>query len=290
MQTIFDDYIHIINSALDGYFKPVGESYGKLLEAMRYSLLAGGKRIRPILVLEFCRISGGNYADALPVACAVEMLHTYSLIHDDLPCMDDDALRRGKPTCHVAFDEATAVLAGDALQAEAFATILTAPLDCTVRAKCAEILALAAGTRGICGGQMLDIRAEGLILSKNELKDIHNRKTAAMISAACTIGVAVGRGGDAQMRSAEAFAAALGLAFQVRDDMLDCVSTVEELGKPIGSDKDNNKSTFATVMGLEACENLVLSKTEEAKQALRDGFEDTSFLEWLADKMAMRRS
>ncbi|MGI6028136.1 MAG: polyprenyl synthetase family protein [Candidatus Heteroscillospira sp.] len=289
MKARFDDYIEIINSALDGYFRPEDISYGRLLEAMRYSLLAGGKRIRPMLVLEFCRVSGGNYADALPVACAIEMLHTYSLIHDDLPCMDNDELRRGMPTCHVRFDEGTAVLAGDALQAEAYSTILTAPLPDAVRARCAAILARAAGTEGICGGQMLDIQAEGLILSKSELRDIHNRKTAAMIEAACLMGVAVGRGTQEQMEAATAFARDIGLAFQVRDDILDCVSTVEELGKPIGSDAGNHKSTFATVMGIEACENLVMSCTERAKEALRGAFQDTAFLEWLADRLATRR-
>lgn len=289
MKIIFDDYINIINSALDGYFQPEGISYSKLLEAMRYSLLAGGKRIRPMLVLEFCRVSGGNFADALPVACAVEMLHTYTLIHDDLPCMDDGDLRRGKPTCHIEFDSFTAILSGDALQAEAFSTILTADLPDDVKAKCAKILALAAGASGVCGGQMLDIQSEGIILTKSDLKDIHNRKTACMIEAACSLGVAVGRGTEEQMQAAKAFARDVGLAFQVRDDILDCVSTVEELGKPIGSDAGNRKSTFATVMGIEHCENLVLSKTESAKEDIRASFKDTAFLEWLVDMLAQRR-
>ncbi len=287
---MFDDYIEIINSALDGYFHPEGSASPRLMEAMRYSLLAGGKRVRPMLVLEFCRACGGTYAEALPVACAIEMLHTYSLIHDDLPCMDDDELRRGKPTCHVQFDEATAVLAGDALQAEAFRTILTADLADDVKAKCAAILARAAGTEGICGGQMLDIQSEGLILSRRELTEIHKRKTSAMIEAACAMGVAVGRGSEEQMSAALAFAADIGLAFQVRDDLLDTISTVEELGKPIGSDAGNSKSTFATIMGREACESLIQRRTERAKEALRGAFADSRFLEWLADMLANRRS
>ena len=290
MKAIFDEYIDIINIALDGYFPPEEVSYGKLLEAMRYSLLAGGKRIRPMLVLEFCRVCGGNYAEALPVACAVEMLHTYSLIHDDLPCMDNDDLRRGIPTCHRAFDEGTAVLAGDALQAEAFSTILTATLPASVRAKCAEILAHAAGTEGICGGQMLDIQSEGLLLNKSDLKNIHKRKTAAMIEAACTMGVAVAKGSDEQMAAARKFASDLGMAFQVRDDILDCISTEAELGKPIGSDAQKRKTTFATIMGIESCEELVLNKTESAKEALRGSFKDTQFLEWIADQLATRRN
>ncbi len=290
MKALFDEYIDTINSALDGYFHPEDSVSPRLVEAMRYSLLAGGKRVRPMLVLEFCRICGGNYAEALPVACAIEMLHTYSLIHDDLPCMDNDDLRRGKPTCHRQFDEATAVLAGDALQAEAFSTILGADLDDGVKAACAGILARAAGTAGICGGQMLDIQSEGILLSQRELGEIHRHKTSAMIEAACAMGVAVGHGSDVQMKAAVSFASDLGLAFQVRDDLLDTISTVEELGKPIGSDAQNQKSTFATVMGREACESLVERKTESAKEALRGAFSDTAFLEWLADLLAERRN
>ncbi len=285
----FDDYIETINSALDGYFLDDDRAYKRLHDSMRYSLLSPGKRVRATMVLEFCRISGGNYANALPVACAIEMLHAYSLIHDDLPCMDNDELRRGRKTNHIEFDEATAVLAGDALQTEAFATILTAALPAEVRVRCAEVLAKAAGSDGMCAGQMIDMLSEGIILSKRELKEIHSRKTSALFEAACVMGVIVGGGTAAQEDAARAYAAAIGLAFQVRDDMLDLISTVEELGKPIGSDKKSNKTTFATAMGLEACESTVNRKTQQAKESIQPEFKDTAFLEWLSDSLSVRR-
>lgn len=290
MQHRFDDYVEIINSALDGYFKDDEVNYDRLLSAMRYSLLAGGKRIRPMLVIEFCRSVGGNFADALPVACAIEMLHTYSLIHDDLPCMDDDALRRGRNTCHIEFDEMTAVLAGDALQAEAFKTILSASLPETVRVDCAMQLASAAGSSGICAGQILDMNAEGLLLTKGELREIHSMKTSALIECACVMGVMVAQGSQEQIDDACEFAKSLGLAFQIRDDILDQISTVEELGKPIGSDAASAKSTFATIMGIDACEEQVRKYTARAKEATQGKFKDTEFLEWLADLLAQRRS
>ncbi len=288
-KNIFDDYIETINSALDGYFIPDDKGYKRLLDSMRYSLLSPGKRVRATMVLEFCRITGGNFADALPIACAIEMLHAYSLVHDDLPSMDNDDLRRGLKTNHIEFDEATAILAGDALQTEAFSTILTAALPAEVRVKCGETLAKAAGSDGMCAGQMLDMVSEGIILSKRELKEIHNRKTSALFEAACVMGVIVGGGTQTQLDAARAFAMAIGLAFQVRDDMLDLISTVEELGKPIGSDKKSNKTTFATAMGLEACEGIVERKTGQAKEAIISQFKDTAFLEWLADSLSVRR-
>ena len=179
------DYKALINASLETYFQAGHMPQAGLAEAMRYSLLAGGKRIRPQLVLEFCRISGGDPIDALPVACAVEMLHTYSLIHDDLPCMDNDSLRRGRPTNHVVYGECTATLAGDALQAEAFGTILRSSLSAERRVRCAEHLANAVGLDGMCGGQYLDMLGEGKILSPAELDEINSRKTGALLTAAC---------------------------------------------------------------------------------------------------------
>ena len=218
-------------------------SYHKLTDSMHYSLTAGGKRLRAILVLEFCRICGGDVEKALPVACGVEMLHTYSLIHDDLPVMDNDDLRRGKPSNHKVFGECTATLAGDALQAEAFRTILSTSLPAEVRAECARLLAEAAGENGICGGQQLDMEGEGKALTKEELMDINDRKTSAMIYAACLMGVTCGGGNEQQREAAAKYAKALGLAFQIRDDMLDVISTESELGKPIGSDAREGKNT-----------------------------------------------
>ena len=261
-----------------------------LAEAMRYSLLAGGKRIRPMLVLEFCRISGGDVRAALPVACAIEMLHTYSLIHDDLPCMDDDELRRGRPTNHVVFGECTATLAGDALQAEAFGTILRSSLPAKNRADCAEILANAVGLDGMCGGQYLDMLGEGKLLSEQELTEINSRKTGALLIAACQMGVAAAGGTEAQLEAAALYGASLGMAFQIRDDMLDVLSTAEELGKPIGSDQQESKNTYMALLGEKACAEHVARLTDSAKQALRPAFTDTDFLSALADSLAQRRS
>ena len=198
-QTQYQEYKALADAALNTYFADTTVSYHRLLEAMHYSLTAGGKRLRPVLVLAFCAACGGDVRAALPVACAVEMVHTYSLIHDDLPCMDNDDLRRGKPTNHVVYGECTATLAGDALQAEAFHTILSTELPADVRAECARLLAEAAGENGICGGQQLDMEGEGKVLTKEELMDINDRKTSAMIHAACLMGVTCG-GGSARPR------------------------------------------------------------------------------------------
>ena len=284
-----DEYKSKIENALGKYFL-MGEEFpqAKLGEAMRYSLMAGGKRIRPMLVLEFCRISGGDVEKALPVACAIEMLHTYSLIHDDLPCMDNDDLRRGRPTNHVVYGECTAVLAGDTLQAEAFGTILRSQLPAERRAQCAEILAGAAGIDGMCGGQYLDMSWEGRKLTEQELTEINSRKTGALFVAACQMGVAAAGGSQLMMDAAGHFGAAIGMAFQIRDDMLDVLSSDEELGKPVGSDEKENKNTYMVLMGKEGCEKTINKLTECAKSILSEAFEDTGFLCRLADSMAIR--
>lgn len=261
-----------------------------LAEAMRYSLLAGGKRIRPMLVLEFCRISGGDIDKAMPVACAIEMLHTYSLIHDDLPCMDNDDLRRGRPTNHKVYGECAAVLAGDALQAEAFGTILRSELSAENRAACAEDLANAAGLDGMCCGQYLDMLGEGKVLSEEELNEINSRKTGALLIAACLMGVHAAGGTEAQAEAAGMFGAALGTAFQIRDDMLDVLSTEEELGKPIGSDAREQKNTWMALYGEAECRRMIEKLTQRAKDVLREAFEDTGFLCALADSLADRKN
>ncbi len=283
------DYKEKIDAALaDCFTGAAGLPLAGLAEAMRYSLLAGGKRIRPMLVLEFCRVCGGDVEAALPVACAIEMLHTYSLIHDDLPCMDDDELRRGRPTNHVVYGECTAVLAGDALQAEAFGTILRSKLPAERRARCAEALADAVGLDGMCGGQYLDMLWEGKPLSEEELTEINSRKTGALLTAACRMGVAAAGGGEDLDRAAMRYGAALGMAFQIRDDMLDVLSTDEELGKPVGSDAQEGKSTYMAMFGLAKCQQMVEKLTCAAKEAL-EGFEDTGFLCALADSLANRK-
>lgn len=261
-----------------------------IFEAMNYSVKAGGKRLRPLLMREVYRLFGGNGPEIEPFMAAMEMIHTSSLIHDDLPCMDNDDLRRGKPTNHVIYGECTATLAGDALQAEAFRTILSTDLPVEVRAECARLLAEAAGESGICGGQQLDMEGEGKVLTKEELMDINDRKTSAMIHAACLMGVTCG-GGNAQQHAAAAqYAKALGLAFQIRDDMLDVISTEAELGKPIGSDAREGKNTFMALYGLERCSAYVHELSEEAAAAVDGVFADSAFLRQLARSLADRKN
>ena len=277
-----------INAALETRFSETCPQK-ELLDAMRYSLLAGGKRIRPLLLMKFCEISAGDRAAALPAACGIEMLHTYSLIHDDLPCMDNDDLRRGKPTCHKAFGETNAVLAGDALQSAAYFSVLSAPVTPERTAAMAKTLAYAAAEQGMCGGQYLDTSKEGLPVTEEELYEIHRLKTGALLRAACVMGVQCAGGTPEQVSAAEAFAMNLGLAFQIRDDVLDTISTEDELGKPIGSDAAEKKMTFVSLLGIEECGRLVHLHTEKAKKAIAGHFADTEFLCWLADLLADRR-
>lgn len=285
-----NEYKKYVDAKLSEYFKPSGLSYDGLLESMHYSLTAGGKRIRPMLVLEFCRISGGNIEKTLPVACAIEMLHTYSLIHDDLPCMDNDALRRGKPTNHVVYGECTATLAGDALQAEAFGTIARSQLPAEARVTCVEILADAVGSDGMCAGQYLDMVGEHKLLSEDELNDINSRKTGSLLTAACRMGVAAARGNKAMLDAAAQYGACVGAAFQIRDDILDVISTSEELGKPIGSDAQEHKNTYMTLLGEYKCMQMIEKLTDQAKNAIAGAFEDTKFLCELADSMVTRKN
>ena len=284
-----NEYKNLVDSKLSEFFNPSGMSYDGLLESMHYSLTAGGKRIRPALVLEFCRISGGDVEKALPVACAIEMLHTYSLIHDDLPCMDKDDLRRGKPTNHVVYGECTATLAGDALQAEAFGTIARSELPAENKIACVEILADAVGSDGMCAGQYLDMVGESKRLTEEELDDINSRKTGALLIAACRMGVAAAGGSGEMLEAAAHYGACVGAAFQIRDDILDVISTSEELGKPIGSDAQEHKNTYMALLGESKCMEMIEKLTNQAKSALCGAFDDTKFLCDLADSMVTRR-
>lgn len=284
----------IVEDALRRCFDEESPQRG-LLEAMRYSLLAGGKRIRPILTLKFCQALCGEMEPALDYACGVEMLHTYSLIHDDLPCMDDDDLRRGKPTCHKMYGEGIAVLAGDALQAEAFARLATSKRTRRPESNgqaCAILAEAAGATSGICAGQYLDLSGGGEQLSLEELHRIHLWKTAALLKAACLLGLAASPVAPTQeqWQGVCRYAEELGLAFQIRDDMLDREATTEELGKPVGSDEENKKVTFATIYGSEQCRALVNEHTQRAKDAISRLFGDTEFLCQLADELADRKS
>ena len=261
--------------------------YADLQEAMEYSLLAGGKRIRPVLTLETCRMCGGNLQSALPFACGVEMIHTYSLIHDDLPAMDNDDLRRGRPTNHVVYGEATAILAGDGLLTAAFEQLAGAKLPPERVAAAVSCLSRMAGPAGMVGGQALDMAGEGHALTREELELLQSLKTGALITAAAQLGGIAAGAGPEELEKIRRYAQALGRAFQVRDDMLDVISSEQELGKPVGSDRANEKSTFVTALGLDGCEALVERLTQEAIDAL-EGFERPEFHIWLARKMACR--
>ena len=258
----------------------------QLFEAMDYSLYAGGKRLRPILTMEFCRLCCGDWKKAAPFACAVEMIHTYSLIHDDLPSMDNDDFRRGNPTNHKVYGEAMAILAGDALLTDAFMIAASQPLDDPEKLGLAiSVLGHNAGSLGMVGGQVLDISSEQRELTEQEVLDIQTRKTGALINAACVLGVIAGGGDANQISAAAQFASGIGLAFQIRDDMLDVIGTAEEMGKGVGTDVVKN--TFVRLYGLETCEMLVQRYTDLAIGAL-DAFEDTDYLKALAKELTGR--
>ena len=285
-QQLHDDAA-LIEAHLDTLTKDFDRDYPALFASMRYSLLAGGKRIRPFLTLQFCRLFGGDEDVALTLGCALEMIHTYSLIHDDLPCMDDDDLRRGKPTNHVVYGEATAVLAGDALLTDAFMVAARAELPNPAdMANAIALIAECAGSMGMVGGQVLDIQAETRECTVQEVLDIQNRKTGRLISAACALGAIAGGASEEQFDAACKFAAGLGLAFQIRDDMLDVIGTREEMGKGVGTDE--SKNTFVRIYGLEKCEELVQTYTNYALDALTE-FENTEFMTELAMSLTERR-
>ncbi len=275
------EYKAYIESYLtDWYSRFHKEPQAKLFEAMEYSLLAGGKRLRPVFAFEFCRMCGADWHKAAPFAAAIEMIHTYSLIHDDLPSMDNDDFRRGRPTNHKVYGEAMAILAGDALLTDAFCVASTAG-----NAEGIAVLAECAGSLGMVGGQVLDIMSEERLLTEQEVIDIQTRKTGALINAACVTGVIAGGGSEEQIAAAGRFAGALGMAFQIRDDMLDVIGTQEEMGKGVGTDA--GKNTFVRLYGLEKCEELVQRYTHVAIEAL-SAFEDTAYMKSLAVSLTDR--
>ena len=281
-----DVYLQSIEAYLDQKcFADINEPQKELFDAMRYSLLAGGKRLRPIFVLDFCRMCSGDWQKAMPFAAAVEMIHTYSLIHDDLPCMDNDDYRRGRLTNHKVFGEATAVLAGDGLLTAAFAYIARAEFPAEIRIRAVEILSDCAGEMGMVGGQMLDMHSEERQCTKQEVLDIQSRKTGALIRAACMLGVLAGAGSAAQLSAAGEFAENLGLAFQIRDDMLDVIGSAEELGKAVGV--DTNKNTFVQLYGLDVCNEMVYNHTEKALSYLQ-AFDESSYMRNLSNKLVNR--
>ena len=278
---------HVEDFLTSWYGRFADEPQAELFDAMKYSLLAGGKRLRPMFAFEFCRLCCGDWKMATPLAAAVEMIHTYSLIHDDLPCMDNDDYRRGRLTNHKVFGEAMAVLAGDALLTDAFAVAASAGLEGKSMADAIGVLSECAGSLGMVGGQVLDIRSEERECTEEEILAIQSRKTGALIRAACALGAIAGGASEAQFDAACRFAAALGLAFQIRDDMLDVIGTQEEMGKGVGTDA--TKNTFVRLYGLQKCEELVQKYTDIALDAIRI-FPDHALLSQIALELTTRRN
>ena len=281
------NYLDEINSALKEYLPAADDVVS---QAMRYSVENGGKKIRPALLLEFCRVCGGDYKKAVPFACALEMIHTYSLIHDDLPCMDNDDFRRGKPSCHIAFGEEYALLAGDALLTLAFETAMKSNLSAEITVRAAKELAKAAGVMGMVGGQVLDLQNEGKKVGVSDLQKTDELKTGELIRAACVLGCVCAGADDKKIAAAEKYAHDIGIAFQIVDDILDVTSDEETLGKPIGSDEENQKSTYVSLLGIEKSRKTAEELTLNAQKAL-DAFDgDVSSLKDFAEKLKNRKN
>lgn len=279
----FENYIGIINDRLDKYKNETMQHIAEqrdVAEAMWYSLSAGGKRIRPVLVMEFCRVCGGDTKNAAAAACAIEMIHTFSLIHDDLPCMDNDDYRRGKPSCHKAYGETTALLAGDALENLAFGIIADADIPDSVKVRLVQTLAKAVGVNGMIGGQVIDTEYEGKNIPEEMLLRMYSMKTSALLKASCLMGCICAEADEEKMAAAIKYAENLGLAFQIIDDILDITGNEQQLGKPIGSDAANGKITYASLNGLEKSNSYAAKLTENALDSL-SAFENTEFLKEL---------
>lgn len=286
-------YQTMLEAKLNSYLPETGPQQADVAAAMRYSLLEGGKRIRPILLLEFCRVCGGNPEKVLPFACAVEMIHTYSLIHDDLPCMDDDNMRRGRPSNHIMFGEASALLAGDALLTMAFEIMSGEEAVNAVGAeraiKAANILAFRAGAAGMIGGQQIDLMSEGRGITLDILRTMDEKKTGALISAACRMGCALAGAGAEKEEAAGRYAWAMGLAFQIVDDILDATGTEEELGKPVHSDAGRDKNTYVSFLGLSEASTEAQRLTKAAVDELDSFGAEATFLKELTEELCTRR-
>lgn len=293
----FGEYVSLINNAVDEFIsaeKFAGRESGGLevmLEAMAYSLKNGGKRIRPMLTLEFCRVCGGDYKSAIPFALGAEMIHTYSLIHDDLPCMDDDDMRRGKPSSHKVYGEANALLAGDALLTYAFETVLSADnMSGDKKAAAGLALAKAAGCSGMIAGQVMDLANEEKTVALDEIRATDKLKTGEMIRVSALMGCIAAGADEEKIKAAEKYCECIGLAFQIVDDILDVTSDAETLGKPIGSDAQNGKSTYVSLLGLEKSAEFAEKLTIDAKAALDIFGDEGEFLSELADKLLKREN
>lgn len=290
---ILTDYCYLIDNKLREYMTVYDSlPQANVVKAMAHSLSAGGKRIRPVLLLEFYKICGGK-GDVLPVACAVEMIHTFSLIHDDLPCMDDDDFRRGKPSCHKAYGEAIALLAGDALATMPYQIIadeaIMGNISYEKATKAIFELSSMVGVDGMIGGQVLDIEYEGKPMPEDILVALQSMKTGALISASCVMGCILAGADDKKIDYARQYAACLGQAFQIIDDILDVTSSFEKLGKPINSDESNHKTTYVSLFGLEKSKQIAERLTNEALKML-ENFDNTSFLVDLTKMLLSREN
>ncbi|MBQ6825057.1 MAG: polyprenyl synthetase family protein [Clostridia bacterium] len=272
-------YNTILENRINEIYPELDVEYNKVLEASRYSLMLGGKRIRPALVFEFCKLCGGDINSALDFAIAIEMIHTYSLIHDDLPCMDNDDMRRGKPSCHKKYGEDIALLAGDTLLTEAFFIAANANVKPEMALKAVSVLASNAGLHGMIGGQVLDLSFEENTPDVNELQNMYMRKTGALLIASAILGcIAAGKDDEDTIKSATKYGYNLGLAFQIIDDILDVTSTEATLGKPIGSDEKNGKTTFVSLYGLDKAFAIAAELSNAALDALDELGGDTETL------------
>lgn len=287
------DYTKYIDDNLSSYISSSDTKQKNATEAMKYSLSAGGKRIRPVLTLCFCEMCGGNIENALPVACAIEYMHTFSLIHDDLPCMDNDDFRRGKPSCHKAFNEYTALLAGDALSIMTSEIIADAAVNkkisCEAAVKCISYIGRCVGTDGMIGGQQIDADTNGSIENCDDILLMYSMKTSDLLKAACCCGVLCAESENEKelFAAAEDYAYNLGLAFQIIDDILDMTSTTEILGKPVGSDEKSEKHTYASIVGIEKAREKAAELTDKAIESLQK-FENNEFVTGLTKELLDR--
>jgi geranylgeranyl diphosphate synthase type II len=294
-KSILEIHLASVEEALPKYLPKNEQSLQKLLyEIMGYACESGGKRLRPILALEFCRVCGGDTARAMPFACAIEMIHSYSLIHDDLPCMDNSPIRRGRPSSHVAYGEDMALLAGDALLNRAFEVILEPanrsglPAESVLRA--AYELANASGAEGMVGGQVIDLLYENKPINLDILEKLQYGKTAAIIEASCAIGCHIAGAGDDKLTAAREYGSQIGLAFQIVDDILDATATSEQLGKPVRSDVEHGKATYVSLLGIEEAKRLAEKRTENAVNALSVFGDEIYFLSDLAYALLRRKN
>lgn len=287
IQTL-EDKINLIEEGLKKYLKKENNPQKEIYEAMEYSLMAGGKRLRPVIMLLAGEMCGGNISTIMPFACAMEMIHTYSLIHDDLPAMDNDDLRRGKPTNHKVFGEDMAILAGDALLNKAMETALLSDADDSVKVKALKILFSSSGTEGMIGGQVIDIKNQEH--THKELLNLHLLKTGAIIRSSGVLGGVLSGASGEEIEAIDSFCKNLGIAFQIQDDLLDVLGNVEELGKPVGSDQSNEKTTYVTLFGVEKSKELVVEHTRNAKKSIENCFGEKALnLLKLADFLASRK-